>query len=162
MVTQTSRSRQLLLWIIAAAVPLIGQAAEPKPVGSAAPQTLEEERIQLWPYKTEEPLKEHWHYSTVQKIEWRDGDLEILFTQTAPCGWAPVNPNWQVDGFDVVLNFIWMPRRIDRPVILTGLCKQFIRAWVFRVPDGEYRVRLGDLNGPFVQRNGVIVPFTPN
>src|SRR5262249_5342581 len=103
--------------------------------------------------------KEYWHWGTVQKIEWREGDLEVLFTQTAPCGWTPVAPNWQVRGLDVMLNFIWMPRYLDRPVVLSGLCKQFVRAWVFRVPKGEYRVMLGEMNGRFVQRNGKVVDF---
>lgn len=164
MTTPIIRTRHILLWVAAmtATVPLIAQSAESLSLEKAAPRSSAdaEERLQLGQYKAEEPLKEYWHNATVQKIEWRDGDLEVLFTQTAPCGWMPVNPNWQVNGLNVMLNFIWMPRRTDRPVVLTGLCKEYVRAWVFRVPTGEYRVTLGEMGGRFVQRNGKIVLFT--
>jgi len=156
------RSLRIALAVAVATTAPLAQATESPTRDRAAPRSSADadERIQLWPYKAEEPLKEQWQNANVQKIEWRDGDLEILFTQTAPCGWLPVNPNWQVHGLDVMLNFIWMPRYTDRPVVLTGLCKQYVRAWVFRVPQGEYRVMLGDMSGRFVQRNGKIVLFT--
>ncbi|KAB0580002.1 hypothetical protein F7Q92_13790 [Ideonella dechloratans] len=80
---------------------------------------------------------------TVLSTQWRDGDLEVLFTQGVPCGdWLPINPQWTVDGLSVNLDFHWTPQFPDQPAP-TKLCKKFVRAWVFRVPRGAYQVSFG-------------------
>jgi hypothetical protein len=111
-------------------------------LASALPSQAED-RIQLWQYRHEAPLNGASPDPVVESVVWREGDVEILFSQGAPCGsWMPVNPVWTVHKFRVVLNFTWV-EPTDDPDAPTGLCKKFVRAWVFRVPEGNYHITFG-------------------
>ncbi|WP_200377858.1 hypothetical protein [Rubrivivax gelatinosus] len=102
-----------------------------------------EERVQIWQYQDEEPLEAPSLDPSIRSVQWREGDLEVMFTQAAPCGtWIPANPVWTVDRLHVVLNFEWHPRYPDAPEP-KKLCKKYVRAWVFRVPEGKYEVSFG-------------------
>ena len=115
-----------------------------------------EKRVQIWQYKNEEPLPEPSLNPTVHSVRWREGDLEVIFTQAAPCGaWMPVNPAWRVEEFSVVLNFAWHPQSPNTPEP-TALCKKFVRAWVFRVPHGNYKVSFAESVPRFRQQDGQV------
>lgn len=119
-----------------------------------------EERVQIWQYQDEEPLVESSLDPTVQSVRWRDGDVEILFSQAAPCGaWMPMNPDWDVEETGVVLAFDWHPRYSNAPEP-TGLCKKFVRAWVFGVPQGQYTVRFSESVPRFRQHAGKVSSVT--
>ena len=92
----------------------------------------------------------------VESIAWKDGDLEIRFTQAAPCGeWLPVSPRWEVTGRSVVLHYAWLKQYPAMPSA-TALCTKFVRAWVFNVPQGEYTATFGRDVPRFTVRKGQV------
>jgi len=121
-------------------------------LGSAS--ASEPDRIQIWQYQPETPWDGKSPYPEVQSVRWSDGDVEVLFTQAAPCdGWLPVNPVWDIEQFNVTLNFTWVTPRIDAPEP-KALCTKHVRAWVFRVPNGPYSARFGASVQVFSQSDG--------
>jgi hypothetical protein len=116
----------------------------------------QEPRVQIWQFQDEEPLYAASLEPTIQSVRWRDGDLEVLFAQAAPCGhWMPVDPVWKVSKLQVVLAFNWKARFPDTPAP-TSLCKKFVRAWVFGVPRGEYKVAFAAEVPRFSQQEGKV------
>jgi hypothetical protein len=115
-----------------------------------------EERVQIWQYQEEEPLEALSLDPNIQSVHWQEGDVEIKFIQAAPCGaWMPVNPVWRVERFTVVLNFTWHPQFPDTPKPI-ALCKKFVSAWVFRVPQGNYKVSFAASVPRFHQSEGKV------
>jgi hypothetical protein len=113
-----------------------------------------EQRVQIWQSSREEPLRGESLDPEIHSIQWKDGDLEVLFTQAAPCGdWLPVNPVWEVNGFTVVLNYTWISQA-SNSAAPTSLCKKYVRAWVFRVPQGNYDVSVSSEVPRFHQAEG--------
>jgi hypothetical protein len=103
----------------------------------------EEQRIQLWQYDSEAPLTTNLLGPKVLSTRWDSGDLEVLFTQAAPCGdWLPVNPHWTIVHRSVTLDFYWHKNypSASRP---SELCQKFVRAWVIDVPKAKYTVKFG-------------------
>ncbi len=128
---------------------------------NASATAAEEDRVQLWQYRAEEPTKSLWLDPDIQSVQWKDGDLEVLFTLSAPCGWTPVGPNWTVRGHKVELRFTWSGNVSGTPAI--ALCKKFVRAWVFRVPRDKYEVSISKEVPRFAQRDGkVVILAEPN
>ena len=137
-------------------LPLALALALPFTLCAAANLPKKEERVQIWQYQQEEPLEAPSLDPSVQSVRWREGDVEIIFTQAAPCGaWLPANPAWNVEKFNVVLNFGWFPQFPNTPEP-TMLCKKYVRAWVFRVPRGGYQVRFGPSVPRFKQYEGKV------
>lgn len=103
-----------------------------------------EQRLQLGQYQPETPLAENRSEPQITGVRRSDGDLEVLIDQPAPCGaWVPINPRWGVRGSQVTLTYDWHP--MSKPVAEPpGLCMKHIRAWVFRVPEARYEVRITD------------------
>ncbi len=123
----------------------------------ASPANTKEQRLQIGLYKSEEPLDLPSLDPAVQSVQWREGDIEVIFTQAAPCGnWIPANPVWEVERFNVVLNFVWYPQfpNASEP---TALCKKHVRAWVFRVPQGNYTVTFAASLSRFHQHEGKVL-----
>ena len=123
--------------------------------GASSAAASEDERLQLWQYRLEEPTKERWIDPHIYSVQWKEGDLEVLFTMTAPCGWMPVDPDWTVQDRSVILRFSWSGFFVDLPA--AALCKKYVRAWVFRVPNVSYRVSISKDVPRFAQRDGHVV-----
>ncbi len=125
-------------------------------LASTSAAVKQEQRVQIWQHQEEEPLGAASLEPTVQSVQWRDGDVEILFVQAAPCGqWMPVDPIWTVNKFNIVLNFTWIAQFPNTPAP-TSLCKKHVRAWVFRVPRGEYKVAFAAQVPRFSQHEGKV------
>lgn len=122
---------------------------------NAAATATEEERVQLWQYRVEEPTQSLWLDPVIHSVEWKDGDLEVLFTLSAPCGWMPIDPKWTVQGRSVDLRFTWSGFFDGAPAV--ALCKKYVRAWVFGLPRGKYHVSISKDAPRFAQRNGKVV-----
>ena len=102
-----------------------------------------QERLQVGLVGHDEPLVGADTEPHILSVRWDHGDLEVLLSQAAPCGkWIPVNPNWEVNDTDVVLHFGWHPMTRVRPVT-PRTCLKRVRAWIFRVPEGQYTVAVG-------------------
>jgi len=103
-----------------------------------------EQRLQVGQYKPETPLDAGQSQPQITGVRWSEGDLEVLIEHPAPCGaWIPVNPKWDVSGSHITLAYDWLQTSgtaTDAP----RLCMKHLRAWVFRVPEAAYEVRMAD------------------
>jgi hypothetical protein len=115
-----------------------GQAAHAQPLWGAD----DKERLQIGLMLPDRPFEGNAFDPTVLSTRWRDGDVEVLIAQAAPCGaWIPMNPSWHVAGRSIALTYDWS--ELGAPNAKPGsLCMKSIRAWVFRLPKGQYNAKV--------------------
>lgn len=117
----------------------------------------DKERLQIGLMLPDQPFEGQAFEPSVLSTRWRDGDVEVQIAQAAPCGaWIPINPSWLVADRNITLTYDWSELgSVDATP--GALCMKQIRAWVFRLPEGQYNAQVSTKTRRFTRTGLALV-----